>query len=94
MASVAEVETELDSGMGTSDVRSPEVKSLMPDDDEEEEVCQTMKNCLFTFSTKFFHSGSSLSIRFLLEFASCIHYYHYSFLLRLGRRFNFFKMFI
>lgn len=38
MASVAEVETELDSGMGTSDVRSPEVKSLMPDDDEEEEV--------------------------------------------------------
>lgn len=39
MASVEEVD-QIDSGMGSSDARSPEVKSLLPDDedDDEEEV--------------------------------------------------------
>lgn len=36
MASIEEID-QLDSGMGSSDARSPEVKSLMPDDDDDEE---------------------------------------------------------
>ncbi|XP_012256399.1 mitochondrial import receptor subunit TOM22 homolog [Athalia rosae] len=36
MASVEELD-QLDSGMGSSDARSPEVKSILPDDDEDEE---------------------------------------------------------
>lgn len=28
---------QLDSGMGSSDMRSPEVKAILPDDDEEDE---------------------------------------------------------
>lgn len=40
MASVEELD-QVDSGMGSSDARSPEVKSLLPDDGDEddEEVC-------------------------------------------------------
>lgn len=37
MTSVEEVE-QLDSGMGSSDAHSPEVKSLLPDDEDDEEV--------------------------------------------------------
>ncbi|XP_043283384.1 mitochondrial import receptor subunit TOM22 homolog [Venturia canescens] len=39
MASIEEVEVVeiLDSGMGSSDVRSPEIKSILPDDGEDEE---------------------------------------------------------
>ncbi|KAI4495428.1 hypothetical protein M0802_008642 [Mischocyttarus mexicanus] len=36
MASIEEID-QLDSGMGSSDVRSPEVKSLLPDEEEDEE---------------------------------------------------------
>ena len=37
MTSVEEVD-QLDSGMGSSDAHSPEVKSLLPDDEDDEEV--------------------------------------------------------
>lgn len=37
MASVEEID-QSDSGMGSSDARSPEVKSLLPDDEDDEEV--------------------------------------------------------
>jgi len=38
MATITEEpEQQLDSGMGSSDARSPEVKSLLPDEDEEDE---------------------------------------------------------
>lgn len=36
MASVEEVD-QIDSGMGSSDARSPEVKSLLPDDEDDDE---------------------------------------------------------
>ncbi|KAK2582646.1 hypothetical protein KPH14_004925 [Odynerus spinipes] len=36
MASIEEID-QLDSGMGSSDARSPEVKSLLPDEEDEEE---------------------------------------------------------
>ncbi|XP_015604411.1 mitochondrial import receptor subunit TOM22 homolog [Cephus cinctus] len=36
MASIEELD-QLDSGMGSSDIRSPEVKSILPDDDDDEE---------------------------------------------------------
>lgn len=37
MASIEEID-QLDSGMGSSDARSPEVKSLLPDEEDDEEV--------------------------------------------------------
>lgn len=36
MASVEELD-QIDSGMGSSDARSPEVKSLLPEEDEDDE---------------------------------------------------------
>lgn len=38
MTSVEEVDQSADSGMGSSDAHSPEVKSLFPDDEDDEEV--------------------------------------------------------
>lgn len=38
MATVEEIDVQEDSGMGSSDVRSPEVKAILPDDEEDEEV--------------------------------------------------------
>lgn len=35
-SAAADIE-QLDSGMGSSDMRSPEVKAILPDDDEEDE---------------------------------------------------------
>lgn len=37
MATITEEPEQLDSGMGSSDARSPEVKSLLPADDDEED---------------------------------------------------------
>jgi len=37
MASVEELDHQVDSGMGSSDARSPEVKSLLPDDEDDDE---------------------------------------------------------
>lgn len=42
MASVEELDQQIDSGMGSSDVRSPEVKSLLPDDEDDEEEVRTI----------------------------------------------------
>lgn len=37
MASVEELDQQIDSGMGSSDGHSPEVKSLLPDDEDDDE---------------------------------------------------------
>ncbi|XP_058805275.1 mitochondrial import receptor subunit TOM22 homolog [Phymastichus coffea] len=43
MATITEEPSEqLDSGMGSSDARSPEIKSLLPDDDEEDDEDETI----------------------------------------------------
>lgn len=41
MASVEELDQQVDSGMGSSDARSPEVKSLLPDDEDDDEEVRT-----------------------------------------------------
>lgn len=41
MATVEEIDI-LDSGMGSSDMRSPEVKSILPGVEEEEEVNKSL----------------------------------------------------
>lgn len=52
MASIEELE-QLDSGMGSSDARSPEVKSLLPEeDDDDEEVYRYSKRYLIDIEKK------------------------------------------
>lgn len=45
MATITEQDNseQLDSGMGSSDARSPEVKSLLPDDDEDDEEVRSIR---------------------------------------------------
>lgn len=38
MATIEEIDVQEDSGMGSSDIHSPEIKSILPDDEEDEEV--------------------------------------------------------
>ncbi|KAF7989066.1 hypothetical protein HCN44_007376 [Aphidius gifuensis] len=37
MATIEEIDVQEDSGMGSSDIHSPEIKSILPDDEEDEE---------------------------------------------------------
>lgn len=43
MASVEELDHQVDSGMGSSDARSPEVKSLLPDDEDDDEEVRAIE---------------------------------------------------
>ncbi|XP_020289070.1 mitochondrial import receptor subunit TOM22 homolog isoform X2 [Pseudomyrmex gracilis] len=53
MASVEELDQQVDSGMGSSDVHSPEVKTLLPDDEDDDEEDESLAERLLGLTEMF-----------------------------------------
>jgi len=71
MASIEEVDI-LDSGMGSSDVRSPEVKSILPPDDIEDEEDETLAERLVGLTEMFPEEVRKLGYNFGSGLYRCV----------------------
>ncbi|XP_001600202.1 mitochondrial import receptor subunit TOM22 homolog [Nasonia vitripennis] len=72
MATITEEPEQLDSGMGSSDARSPEVKTLLPFDDEEDEEDETLTERLIGLTEMFPEKVRNISYDTAVCMKNCV----------------------